>query len=125
MDTRAFLGETARARQPEDTDWPRIVRLYDELAAATPSPIVELNRAVALGFAEGAAAGLAAVDTLRSEKALKDYHHLPSVRGDLLAKLRRFDEAKREFERAAALTRNARERDLLLERARACDRRSG
>jgi RNA polymerase sigma-70 factor (ECF subfamily) len=115
----------ARARTPEDTDWARIVRLYDELAATTPSPIVELNRAVAVGMASGPAAGLAAVDKLRAARALKDYHHLPSVRGDLLVKLGRLDEAKREFERAATLTRNARERDLLLERAKACDRRSG
>ena len=110
----------ARARTPEDTDWPRIVRLYDELAAQLPSPIVELNRAVAVGMADGPRAGLEAVDTLRSEPSLKGYHHLPSVRGDLLAKLGRLDEAREEFERAASLTRNARERDLLLERAKAC-----
>jgi RNA polymerase sigma factor (sigma-70 family) len=110
----------ARARTPEDTDWARIVRLYDELVAHLPSPIVELNRAVAVGMADGPRAGLDVVDTLRSEPALKGYHHLPSVRGDLLAKLGRRDEAREEFERAAALTRNARERDLLLERARAC-----
>ena len=113
----------ARARTPEDTDWARIVQLYDELVAQLPSPIVELNRAVAVGMADGPRAGLEAVDTLRSEPSLKDYHHLPSVRGDLLAKLGRLDEARQEFERAAGLTRNARERDLLLERARAC--RSG
>jgi RNA polymerase sigma-70 factor (ECF subfamily) len=110
----------ARARKPEDTDWARIVRLYDELVAQLPSPIVELNRAVAVGMADGPRAGLAAVDSLRTEPALKGYHHLPSVRGDLLAKLGRLGEACEEFERAAALTRNARERDLLLERARAC-----
>jgi RNA polymerase sigma factor (sigma-70 family) len=110
----------ARARTPEDTDWPLIVRLYDELIAQLPSPIVELNRAVAVGMASGPRAGLEALDTLRSEPALKGYHHLPSVRGDLLAKLGRVDEAREEFERAAGLTRNARERDLLLERARAC-----
>jgi RNA polymerase sigma-70 factor, ECF subfamily len=110
----------ARARTPEDTDWARIVHLYDELVAQLPSPIVELNRAVAVGMADGPRAGLEAVDTLRSEPSLKGYHHLPSVRGDLLAKLGRLDEAREEFERAAALTRNARERDLLLERARAC-----
>jgi RNA polymerase sigma factor (sigma-70 family) len=110
----------ARARLPEDTDWARIVRLYDELVAQLPSPIVELNRAVAVGMADGPRAGLAAVDALRTEPALKGYHHLPSVRGDLLAKLGRLGEAGEEFERAAALTRNARERDLLLERARAC-----
>ena len=110
----------ARARLPEDTDWARIVRLYDELVAQLPSPIVELNRAVAVGMADGPRAGLAAVDALRTEPALKGYHHLPSVRGDLLAKLGRLGEAGEEFEPAAALTRNARERDLLLERARAC-----
>jgi RNA polymerase sigma factor (sigma-70 family) len=110
----------ARARTPEDTDWALIVRLYDELIAQLPSPIVELNRAVAVGMASGPRAGLEAVDTLRSDPALKGYHHLPSVRGDLLAKLGRVDEAREEFERAAGLTRNARERDLLLERARAC-----
>ena len=110
----------ARARTPEDTDWALIVRLYDELIAQLPSPIVELNRAVAVGMASGPRAGLEAVDALRSDPALKGYHHLPSVRGDLLAKLGRIDEAREEFERAAGLTRNARERDLLLERARAC-----
>jgi RNA polymerase sigma factor (sigma-70 family) len=110
----------ARARTPADTDWALIVRLYDELIAQLPSPIVELNRAVAVGMASGPRAGLEAVDTLRSDPALKGYHHLPSVRGDLLAKLGRVDEAREEFERAAGLTRNARERDLLLERARAC-----
>jgi RNA polymerase sigma factor (sigma-70 family) len=110
----------ARARTPEDTDWALIVRLYDELIGQLPSPIVELNRAVAVGMASGPRAGLEAVDTLRSDPALKGYHHLPSVRGDLLAKLGRVDEAREEFERAAGLTRNARERDLLLERARAC-----
>jgi predicted RNA polymerase sigma factor len=110
----------ARARTPEDTDWALIVRLYDELIAQLPSPIVELNRAVAVGMASGPRAGLEAVDTLRSDPTLKGYHHLPSVRGDLLAKLGRVDEAREEFERAAGLTRNARERDLLLERARAC-----
>jgi RNA polymerase sigma-70 factor (ECF subfamily) len=113
----------ARARTAEDTDWARIVHLYDELVAQLPSPIVALNRAVAVGMADGPRAGLEAVDTLRSEPSLKGYHHLPSVRGDLLAKLGRLDEAREEFERAAGLTRNARERDLLLERARAC--RSG
>jgi RNA polymerase sigma factor (sigma-70 family) len=113
----------ARARTAEDTDWARIVHLYDELVAQLPSPIVELNRAVAVGMADGPRAGLDVVDTLRSEPSLKGYHHLPSVRGDLLAKLGRHDEAREEFERAAGLTRNARERDLLLERARAC--RSG
>jgi predicted RNA polymerase sigma factor len=97
----------------------RIVALYDALAQLVPSPIVELNRAVAVSMAYGPAAGLEIVDALTSEPSLKTYHLLPSVRGDLLAKLGRFDEARTEFERAAALTRNVRERDLLLERARA------
>jgi RNA polymerase sigma-70 factor (ECF subfamily) len=107
----------ALAGAPEQTDWPRIVSLYDALAALTPSPIVELNRAVALSMAHGPAAGLEAVDALRSEPALKGYHLLPSVRGDLLAKLGRNDEARAEFERAASLTRNEKERELLLRRA--------
>ncbi len=115
----------ARARRPEDTDWPLIVRLYAELAARTPSPIVELNRAVAVAMAEGPAAGLEIIDRLRAEPALREYHHLPSVRGDLLFKLGRLDEASQEFERAASLTRNARERELLLERANACRRPRG
>jgi RNA polymerase sigma-70 factor, ECF subfamily len=114
----------ARALTPEETDWPRIAALYAELAQVAPSPVVELNRAVALGMASGPAAGLAAVDALRSEPSLAGYHHLPSVRGDLLAKLGRFDEARAELERAAALTRNARERDLLRGRAAACARAS-
>jgi RNA polymerase sigma factor (sigma-70 family) len=109
----------ARARTPEETDWARIAALYDALAQLAPSPVVELNRAVALSMAYGPATGLALVDALTSEPSLKNYHLLPSVRGDLLAKLGRFDEARAEFERAAALTRNARERELLLERARA------
>ena len=110
----------ARARVPQDTDWPRIAALYTELAARTPSPVVELNRAVAVGMAFGPAAGLAIADSLVREPALQGYHLLPSVRGDLLVKLGRHDEARGEFERAAALTGNARERDLSLERARAC-----
>jgi RNA polymerase sigma-70 factor, ECF subfamily len=110
----------ARARTATDTDWRRIVRLYDELARVTPSPVVELNRAVAVSMAEGPQAGLELVDRLTGEPALRGYHLLPSVRGDLLFKLGRREEARREFERAAGLTRNARERDLLLERARAC-----
>src|SRR6202011_1342834 len=110
----------ARARTPAETDWPRIAALYDSLAQLTPSPVVELNRAVALGMAFGPAAGLELVDELTAEPSLKTYHLLPSVRGDLLAKLGRLEEARAEFERAAALTRNARERDLLLDRARAC-----
>ena len=109
----------ARARTAEETDWTRIAALYDVLAERTPSPIVELNRAVAVGMAEGPAAGLALVDALVDEPSLRSYHLLPSVRGDLLAKLGRHDEARAEFERAASLTRNARERALLLERARA------
>jgi len=114
----------ARARTPEETDWTRIVALYDGLAQLTPSPVVELNRAVAVGMAFGPAAGLEIVDALTSEPSLKTYHLLPSVRGDLLFKLGRFGEARAEFERAASLTRNARERALLLERAAACARRS-
>ena len=112
----------ARARTAEETDWVRIAALYDALAQLTPSPIVELNRAVALSMAYGPAAGLEIVDSLTSESSLKNYHLLPGVRGDLLAKLGRFDEAREEFKRAAALTRNTRERELLLERARAAGR---
>jgi len=109
----------ARALTPEATDWPRIVELYAELAQLTPSPVVELNRAVAVAMASGPAAGLELIDTLTSEPSLKSYHLLPSVRGDFLFKLGRFAEAQQEFARAASLTRNARERDLLLDRARA------
>jgi RNA polymerase sigma factor (sigma-70 family) len=109
----------ARARVADETDWRRIAALYAELAAVVPSPVVELNRAVAVGMAQGPAAGLEIVDTLISEPALRSYHLLPTVRGDLLAKLGRGDEARAEFERAATLTRNTRERDLLLERAAA------
>lgn len=114
----------ARARTPEETDWPRIVTLYAALAQLAPSPVVELNRAVAVAMAFGPKAGLELVDALTAEGSLAKYHLLPSVRGDLLKKLSRFDEARAEFERAASLTRNARERDLLLERARACVERS-
>jgi len=110
----------ARARAPEETDWLRIVRLYAELAALVPSPVVELNRAVAVAMAFGPQAGLDIVDALTLEPSLRSYHLLPSVRGDLLKKLGRVDEARPEFERAASLTRNTRERQLLLERARAC-----
>jgi RNA polymerase sigma-70 factor (ECF subfamily) len=113
----------ARARTAAETDWARIVGLYGALAELTPSPIVELNRAVALGMLMGPAAGLAIVDELRTEPALARYHLLPSVRGDLLMKLGRRDEARAEFERAATLTQNARERTLLLERAAACANR--
>jgi predicted RNA polymerase sigma factor len=109
----------ARARIAE-TDWPRIVSLYEALAQITPSPIVELNRAVAIGMASGPAAGLELIDTLASEPSLKAYHLLPSVRGDFLFKLGRFADAQAEFERAASLTRNARETEFLLGRAHAC-----
>jgi RNA polymerase sigma-70 factor, ECF subfamily len=107
----------ARARRAEDTDWLRIAELYGELAARYPSPVVELNRAVAVGMAEGPAAGLAIVDRLQSEGALEAYHLLPAVRGDLLAKLGRTDEARAEFARAAAMARNSREREVLSARA--------
>jgi len=110
----------ARAATAADTDWARMVALYAELSRVLPSPVVELNRAVAVAMAAGPAAGLEIVDALRSDPALAGYHLLPSVRGDLLFKLARRDEARVEFERAAGLTRNARERDLLLARARAC-----
>jgi predicted RNA polymerase sigma factor len=110
----------ARARTAAETDWARIVGLYGRLAALTPSPIIELNRAVALAMLMGPAAGLAIVDGLRAEPALARYHLLPSVRGDLLVKLGRLDEARAEFERAAELTQNARERALLLDRAASC-----
>ena len=110
----------ARALTADQTDWPRIAALYDALAQLTPSPVIDLNRAVARGMAYGPAAGLELVNTLVSEPALENYHLLPSVRGDLLAKLERFHEARAEFERAASLTRNERERALLLKRARAC-----
>jgi RNA polymerase sigma-70 factor (ECF subfamily) len=109
----------ARARTAEETDWGRIVALYSALGEATPSPIIELNRAVAVSMAFGPAAALELVDQLADAPALKNYHLLPSVRGDLLAKLDRHSEAKAEFEQAAALTRNGRERDLLLGRAAA------
>jgi predicted RNA polymerase sigma factor len=110
----------ARARTAEETDWQRIVALYDALAQLMPSPIVELNRAVALGMAYGPQAGLEVVDTLIDEPAFKNYHLLPSVRGDLLEKLNRRSEASAEFERAAELARNTRDRDLLLGRAARC-----
>jgi RNA polymerase sigma factor (sigma-70 family) len=114
----------ARARSAADTDWARIAALYDALAELMPSPVVELNRAVAVGMAFGPAAGLELIDALVLEPSLKTYHFLPSARGDLLAKLGRSEEARVEFERAASLTQNARERDLLLERASACARGS-
>jgi RNA polymerase sigma-70 factor, ECF subfamily len=109
----------ARARSGDETDWERIASLYGTLAQLTPSPIIELNRAVAVSFARGPAAGLELVDALTSEPSLKRYHLLPTVRGDLLSKLGRSREARAELERAASLTRNARERDLLLARAAA------
>jgi RNA polymerase sigma factor (sigma-70 family) len=110
----------ARAAVADDTDWARIAGLYGVLARVSPSPVVELNRAVAVSMAFGPAHGLEVVDALADERALKDYHLLPSVRGDLLFKLDRLEEARAEFERAASLTRNERERTLLLDRAAAC-----
>jgi RNA polymerase sigma-70 factor, ECF subfamily len=110
----------AQARTAAETDWARIAALYEALGRVAPSPVVELNRAVAVGMASGPAAGLALVDALAGERTLSGYHHLPSVRGDLLAKLGRHAEARAEFERAAALTANERERALLLARAAAC-----
>jgi predicted RNA polymerase sigma factor len=118
----AIVACHARARTAEATEWVRIAALYEALAQVSPSPVVELNRAVAHAMAFGPAAGLAIVDALMSEPSLKGYHLLPSVRGDFLAKLGRWDEARAELERAASLTRNARERRLLLERAAACAR---
>jgi RNA polymerase sigma factor (sigma-70 family) len=110
----------ARARTPEETDWARIADLYAELGRLRPSPIVELNRAVAIGMVDGAQAGLEIVDKLVGEPSLRQYHLLPSVRGDLLFKLGRYAEARAEFERAAALTQNERERRVLLDRASSC-----
>jgi predicted RNA polymerase sigma factor len=110
----------ARAREATDTDWRQIASLYGALGRLVPSPVIELNRAVAVGMAEGPAAGLELVEALSEEPSLKNYHHLPTVRGDLLVKLGRLREARSEFELAASLTRNARERELLLERARSC-----
>ena len=110
----------ARAATAGDTDWAQIAKLYSELGRIEPSPVVELNRAVAVGMALGPGAGLEVVDSLKDDPALKNYHLLPSVRGDLLKKLGRNEEARAEFERAASITRNARERTLLLDRARAC-----
>ena len=115
----------ARARVADDTDWERIVALYDALAQLIPSPVVELNRAVAVGMAFGPEAALELVDGLRSEPALRDYHQLPAVRGDLLAKLGRSEDARAEFERAASLTQNARERAVLLDRVAGCTARNG
>ena len=118
----AIVACHARARAPDETDWPRIASLYEVMAKVTPSPIVELNRAVTVGMAFGPAAGLRIVDALAAERSLASYHPLPAVRGDLLEKLGRLDEARQELVRAASLTRNARERDVLLERASACVR---
>lgn len=115
----------ARARRAEETDWEQIAALYDALSQLAPSPVVELNRAVALSMAFGPAVGLEVVDELIAEPSLQGYHLLPSVRGDLLARLGRFEEACAEFKRAATLTRNAREQGLLLERATACARNAG
>ena len=112
----------ARARTAEETDWTRIAALYEALGRLAPSPVVELNRAVAVSRAIGPAAGLEIVDALADVPSLQAYHLLPSVRGDLLSRLDRLEEAREQFERAAALTRNARERTLLLERAAACAR---
>jgi len=112
----------ARARRAEETDWEHIVALYDALSVVAPSPVVELNRAVAVGMAFGAAAGLEIVDGLAEDAVLRNYHWLPSVRGDLLARLGRHEEARKAFERAASMTRNARERELLLERAADADK---
>jgi predicted RNA polymerase sigma factor len=113
----------ARARTAAETDWQRIAALYHALARLMPSPVVELNRAVAVAMAFGPTAGLELIDTLTSEPSLKAYHLLPSVRGDFLFKLGRFTEAQGEFERAATLTRNERERELLLDRAAVCSRK--
>jgi RNA polymerase sigma factor (sigma-70 family) len=110
----------ARATTAGETDWAQIARLYSDLSEVAPSPVVELNRAVAVGMASGPAAGLALVDVLLDDPALRGYHLLPSVRGDLLKKLGRLDEARAEFETAASMTRNARERDLLMRRAQEC-----
>ena len=110
----------ARARTADETEWTRIVALYEELARQIPSPIVHLNRAVATAMADGPAAGLAIIDSLRDEPALRDYHLLPAARADLLAKLGRLEEARAEFQRAAALTQNVRQRAQLLARAAAC-----
>jgi RNA polymerase sigma-70 factor, ECF subfamily len=111
----------ARARFASETDWARIVSLYGELAVVAPSPVVELNRGIAISMAEGAAAGLNVLDALAEEPSLRNYHPLPSARAHLLEKLGRLKEARGEFERAASLTENVRQRDRLLERARACE----
>jgi predicted RNA polymerase sigma factor len=114
----------AQARKAEETDWPRIVALYDALHEIQPSPVVALNRAVAVSMAYGPAAALEIVDVLRNESRLREYHLLPSVRGDLLERLGRLEEARAEFSHAASLAGNARERSLLLERIAACGPRT-
>ena len=121
--TRSLSRADARAPTAGETDWARIAALYDALAQLAPSPVVELNRAVAVSMAFGPAAGLEIVDALSDEPALIGYHLLQSVRGDLLEKLGRHDEARVAFERAAALTRNAKERGLLAQRATRCAER--
>jgi len=121
----AIAGCHARAAEPADTDWLEITRLYTKLSQIAPSPIVELNRAVAVSMAFGPARGLEIVNGLAQEPTLRGYHLLPSVRGDFLAKLGRYSEARSEFERAANLTQNARERGLLLSRAVACSQHAG
>jgi predicted RNA polymerase sigma factor len=110
----------ARARTGQDTDWVQIAALYEALAQLMPSPVVRLNQAIAVAMTDGPAMGLERVDALTDEPAFKGYHLLPSVRGDLLVRLSRHDEARQEFERAAALVGNERERAVLLERAAAC-----
>ncbi len=117
----AIAARHARARTAEETDWPRIVALYDALDEVQPSPIITLNRAVAVSMGYGPATALEIVDALRNESRLRDYHLLPSVRGDLLERLGRFEEARAEFSHAASLASNARERSLLLERMAACE----
>jgi predicted RNA polymerase sigma factor len=113
----------ARALAPEDTDFPRIAALYEELFRIKPTPVIALNHAVAIGMARGPEAGLAAVDALGAEPQLAEYHFLPSARAEFLEKLGRFDEARAEFERAATLAQNARQKERLLTRAAACERR--
>jgi len=116
----SIAAQHAQALTAESTNWNQIVSLYEQLSRRTPSPIVELNRAVAVAMAQGPAAGLQVLDTLSTEPTLQTYHLLPSVRADLLQKLGRLEEARSEFTRASTLTRNTRERDLLLARAKTC-----
>jgi predicted RNA polymerase sigma factor len=117
----AIVACHARARTADETDWRRIASLYDALAAVVPSPVVELNRAVAVGMAFGPAEGLEIIDSIAAEPALKGYHLVAAARADMLEKLGRSEEAREEFTRAASMTRNARERDLLLKRAQSND----